>query len=83
MRLTQPKTFASVTEAATVVAAPRMLGEYLTERQLSVELGVSVRTVIRWRRQQEAPLHTRIGRRVFYHFKDIESWLQQRRKESR
>ncbi len=48
-----------------------ILGDYIDEDRLASELGVSTRTLIRWRRLRDAPAHTRIGRRVLYHRDDV------------
>ena len=56
----------------------QLLKDYLTEAQLATELGVSTRTLTRWRCSREAPPITRIGRRLYYSRSAVERWLANR-----
>ena len=63
-------------------AAGTILADYLTEADLAAELGVSTRTLIRWRRLHEAPAVTRVGRKLFYRREAITKWLAARQREA-
>ena len=54
----------------------RILSNYLTDVQLAEELGVSPRTIARWRGLREGPTPTRVGRRVMYHRASVKKWLE-------
>jgi len=55
-------------------AAP-VLNEYLSDRELAVELDVSPRTLARWRRLKEGPAITKIGKKVAYRRSAVQAWL--------
>lgn len=55
-------------------AAP-VLAEYLTDKELAEELGVSTRTLERWRRLREGPPLTKIGKKVAYRRSAVSDWL--------
>ena len=58
-----------------------LLADYLTEDELAKELGVTRKTIRNWRALGEAPLLTRIGRKIFYARADVRKWLQSQRVE--
>ena len=58
-----------------------LLADYLTEDELAAEFGVTRKTIRNWRALGEAPLVTRIGRKIFYAQTDVQKWLQSQRVE--
>lgn len=50
--------------------------QYLTQRQVAVQLNVSERTLERWRLEGTGPAFAKAGRRVLYDRELIEAWLQ-------
>jgi excisionase family DNA binding protein len=54
---------------------PAVLNDYLTPTQLAHELGVSLRTVVRWNSRRQGPPQTRVGRRVLYRLASVKAWL--------
>ena len=63
-----------------MAASKPVLADFLTEAELAAELGISVRTLVRWRRYRDGPTITRIGRRVYYHRAAIDDWLSSRQR---
>jgi len=59
-----------------------MQDEYITETKLSMMLKVSLDTVRRWRIDGVGPMFTKINRTVRYAMKDVDSFLNQRRRQS-
>lgn len=53
-----------------------ILDRYLSQDELATELGVTVATLLNWRRDGKAPPHTRIGQRVVYARDSVEQWLR-------
>lgn len=51
----------------------------LSERQLAKRLGVGQRTLQRWRTEGNGPVYLRLGKRIAYLERDVESWLTTRR----
>lgn len=48
----------------------------LTEPQVAELLGVTQRTMQRWRKAgRDLPAHTKIGRHVVYDREDVEAWV--------
>jgi excisionase family DNA binding protein len=54
----------------------------LTPYEVSVFLGVPLRTIYRWRSRGIGPRGYRIGRHVRYRVDDIERWLEDHRDAS-
>jgi excisionase family DNA binding protein len=52
-----------------------LLDDYLTDEQLATELGVSKRTIERWRRKNETPPITRLGNRILTRRSAVVEWL--------
>lgn len=52
-----------------------LLAGYLTPRDLAQALGVSERTIARWRHFREGPPRVEIGRKVFYRFESVSAWI--------
>jgi len=52
--------------------------EYLTTEELAVDLGVSLRTLLRWRDSRIGPPITMIGRRCFYRIEAVRQWALSR-----
>lgn len=48
--------------------------KYLNSEQLAKRLGVSVLTLIRWRKAGKGPKFARIGRFVRYYLEDVKSY---------
>lgn len=59
-----------------------VLDDYMDDDDLARELGVTPRTVARWRALREAPPVTRIGRRVMYRREAVKKWLEERETEA-
>lgn len=55
-----------------------VLSDYISPEQLAGQLMVTVRTLERWRRLNESPPITRLGRRVVYRRSAVEAWLKTR-----
>ena len=51
------------------------LSDLLTEQDLAGELGLTVRTLRRWRALRESPPYVRIGRQIFYRSDAVRAWL--------
>lgn len=60
-------------EGATVL---RLNMGLLSEQELSVLLGVQVRTLQKWRCLKTGPDFVRLGKVVFYRRSDIEKWIE-------
>ena len=56
-------------------AGRRILGDYLTEKQLAAELNFSTRQLKRWRARGIGPPYTRIGRSVRYRIEGVRQWM--------
>jgi predicted DNA-binding transcriptional regulator AlpA len=52
--------------------------EYLSASSVSARLGLSRRTLERWRDRGGGPPYVRFGGRVFYRTSDVEGWLSAR-----
>ena len=49
--------------------------ETMTEPQVAELLGVTQRTMQRWRKaERDLPAHTKIGRHVVYDREDVDAW---------
>jgi predicted DNA-binding transcriptional regulator AlpA len=55
-----------------------LLSDYFTQEEAATELKVSARTVDRWRRLDEGPPITKLGRRVLYRRSSLQTWLTRR-----
>jgi predicted DNA-binding transcriptional regulator AlpA len=53
---------------------------YLTPIQVSVKLGITKDTLVRWRKNGRGPLFVKQGGRIVYPSRELESWLQSRRR---
>jgi predicted site-specific integrase-resolvase len=62
--------------------AGTLLGDYLSEHQLAKELGVTIRTLRKWRSLGEAPPVTRLGKRIYYARRQARAWLETRQVEA-
>jgi len=49
---------------------------YTSEFETAEQLGVSVRTLRKWRQQRGGPPYIKVGRQVFYSDQSREAWLQ-------
>lgn len=61
---------------------PSVLSQYLTRKQLAAELGVTVRTISRWRWERKGPAAHIIGGRVYFKRSDVEAWLEKQREDA-
>lgn len=59
-----------------------ILDNYLTRDQLAAELGVTTRTISRWRWERKGPPAHRIAGRVMFKRPDVEAWLEQQREDA-
>jgi excisionase family DNA binding protein len=55
-----------------------LLSDYFTQEEAATELKVSARTVDRWRRLDEGPPITKLGRRTLYRRSSVQAWLRAR-----
>jgi predicted DNA-binding transcriptional regulator AlpA len=53
---------------------------YLTPIQVSVKLGITKNTLVRWRKDGRGPRFVKLGGRIAYPSRELESWLQSRRR---
>ena len=58
-----------------------VLSKYLTFDQLAEELGVSPRTLARWKSLNETPPVVTVGRKRLYRREAVEAWLLAREKQ--
>lgn len=77
---TAPQTIANpeVTNPPTAAAGDEIViddQQLLGERLVAEMLGVSLRTLQRWRKQGKGPPSTKIGRKVFYERNDLRKWI--------
>jgi hypothetical protein len=49
--------------------------DYVIAEQLATELGVTERTLLRWRKTRTGPPVTAIGRTIYYRRQAIKEWL--------
>ena len=55
-----------------------LLDDFLTQEEAAAELKVCDRTLDRWRRLDEGPPITRLGRRILYRRSSLHAWLRAR-----
>lgn len=55
-----------------------LLGDLLSEEDLARELGLTARTLRRWRALREGPPWLRVGRQIFYRREAVLGWLRGR-----
>ena len=55
-----------------------LLDDFLTQEEAAAELKVCDRTLDRWRRLDEGPPITRLGRRILYRRSSLQTWLRAR-----
>jgi predicted DNA-binding transcriptional regulator AlpA len=53
---------------------------YLTPIQVSVKLGITKNTLVRWRKDGRGPRFVKLGGRIVYPSRELESWLESRRR---
>ena len=51
---------------------------YLTPIQVSVKLGITKNTLVRWRKDGRGPRFVKLGGRIVYPSRELESWLESR-----
>jgi hypothetical protein len=56
--------------------AKTTLDGYFTEHQQALKLGLSVRTLRKWRASGEGPTFVKAGKRVLYACESAEAWLK-------
>lgn len=56
-----------------------VLADYLSRSQLANDLGVTVRTISRWRIHGNGPIATKIAGRVLFKRDDVMRWIEQQR----
>jgi predicted site-specific integrase-resolvase len=59
-----------------------VLAEYMSEAELAAQLGISTRTLIRWRRLGMGPAFTKMVRRILYPRAAVLEWLASQHKAS-
>jgi excisionase family DNA binding protein len=55
--------------------ARRLLSLFFTQAELAVELGITKKTLERWKIDGKGPAVTKVGRRILYSRKAVASWL--------
>jgi len=55
-----------------------LLTDFLTQDEAAVELNVCKRTLDRWRKLDEGPPVTKLGRRILYRRSSVQAWLVER-----
>ena len=55
-----------------------LLADFLTQHEAATELKVCERTLDRWRRLDEGPPITKLGRRILYRRASVQAWLRAR-----
>jgi len=64
------------------VTGRRVLGDYLSEKELAAEIGRSIVTLRLWRRKGYGPPFTRIKRTAYYKIENVRRWIDaQERKQ--
>ena len=61
-----------------MAAIENLLVEFLTQEEAAAELQVCERTLDRWRRLDEGPPITKLGRRILYRRSSLQEWLRAR-----
>jgi hypothetical protein len=54
---------------------PPLLRDFYTETSLATELGITIRTLRRWRKERRGPPITHVGRKVVYSTEGLRRWL--------
>jgi hypothetical protein len=54
----------------------KLLADFLTQKEAAAELRVCERTLDRWRRLDEGPPITKVGRRTLYRRSSLQAWLR-------
>jgi hypothetical protein len=52
-----------------------LLADFLTQDEVAAELNVCKRTLDRWRRLDDGPPVTKLGRRILYRRASVQKWL--------
>ena len=52
--------------------------DFVLQQRLAKELGVTLRTLQRWRERKRSPPFTTIGRSVYYRRQAVNEWLRER-----
>jgi hypothetical protein len=55
-----------------------LLADFLTQQEAAAELKICMRTLDRWRRLEEGPPITKLGRRILYRRSSLQAWLRAR-----
>ena len=55
---------------------PEMLKDYFTIEDAAKALGVSTRTLRRWRKENIGPPHSYLGQKIILHKPSLEAWLR-------
>jgi hypothetical protein len=58
------------------VGMSQLLADYLTEDELALELGVTVRALQSWRHERRGPPYTRLGKKPVYRRSGVAEWLR-------
>ena len=59
--------------------AAHLLSDYLSKADLAAELGITVRTITRWRMMRTAPPAVKFAGRVMFKRSDVMAWLESQR----
>jgi len=53
---------------------------FISERRVAEMLGISLRTLQRWRKEGEGPRSTKIGRKPFYELDELQKWIDREKR---
>ncbi len=72
-----PKT-SNTTSVPSPTHAGVVANEFFSSDELAEDLGITLRTLLRWRDKRIGPPPTPIGRRVYYRCEAVREWLLRR-----
>jgi predicted DNA-binding transcriptional regulator AlpA len=59
-----------------LIASSFIREEFMSERELALALGKTVRTLHRWHAERTGPTRTLAGRAVLYARKNVQQWME-------
>lgn len=62
--------------------APGAAFDLIEEKALASSLGVTLQTVVSWRKKGSGPRYTMVGKHIFYQEKEVFAWLDRQTFES-
>jgi excisionase family DNA binding protein len=55
-----------------------LLADFMTQEEAAAELGIHVKTLQRWRVDNQGPPYTKLGRRILYQRSAVKQWIHTR-----